>query len=41
MLRLCHNLCFNKEIQLHILDTYVSSVLNYGCEIWGFVPGFD
>ena len=27
---------FNVETELHIFDTYVSSVLNYGSEIWGF-----
>jgi hypothetical protein len=41
ILRLCHNLCLNKETQLQVFDTYISSVLNYGCEIWGFVPGHD
>ena len=36
-----YNLCLNKETQLHVFDTYISSVLSYGCEIWLFVPGHD
>ena len=31
----------NTEIMLSIFDTYVGSVLNYGCEIWGFHNGID
>ena len=27
---------FNHNTMLLLFDTYVSSVLNYGCEIWGF-----
>jgi exonuclease III len=27
--------CFNIETQLQLFDTYVGSVLNYGCEVWG------
>ena len=38
ILRLCHNLCSNKETQVHVFDTCVSNVLNYGCEILEFVP---
>ena len=26
----------NTETMLSLFDTYVGSVLNYGCEIWGF-----
>ena len=26
---------------LSLFDTYVGSVLNYGCEIWGFQNGRD
>ena len=26
---------------LSLFDTYVGSVLNYGCEIWGFHNGKD
>jgi len=27
---------FNHHILLSLFDTYISSVLCYGCEIWGF-----
>ena len=30
------NFNFNLETKCAIFDTYVSSILNYGCEIWGF-----
>ena len=33
ILRLCNNLSLNKETKLDVFDTYVSSVLNYGCEV--------
>ena len=26
----------NVETTLSLFDTYVSSVLHYGCEVWGF-----
>ena len=28
--------CFNSETLLSLFDTYVSSILNYGCEVWGY-----
>ena len=31
----------NTETILSLFDTYVASVLNYGCEIWGFHNGKD
>ena len=31
----------NTETMLSLFDTYVGSVLNYGCEIWGFQNGRD
>ena len=31
----------NTETMLSLFDTYVGSVLNYGCEIWGFHNGKD
>lgn len=33
--------CFNHTTRCAIFDTYVSSVLNYGCEIWGFHKARD
>ena len=36
ILKSCNNECLNVETRLHVFDTYVSSVLNYGCEVWGF-----
>ena len=33
ILRLCNNSYLSKETQLHVFDTYVSSLLNYGYEI--------
>ena len=41
ILRICNNLSLNIESKLYVFDTYVSSVLNYGSEIWGFNPGYD
>ena len=31
----------NTKAMLSLFDTYVGSVLNYGCEIWGFRNGKD
>ena len=31
----------NTETMLSLFDTYIGSVLNYGCEIWGFHNGKD
>ena len=25
------------KLMLNLFDTYVQSILNYGCEIWGFI----
>ena len=36
ILSICNRLSLNMETKLHVFDTYVSSVLNYGCEVWGF-----
>jgi hypothetical protein len=41
VLQICNNLSLNIESKLYVFDTYVSSVLNYGSEIWGFNPGHD
>jgi hypothetical protein len=27
---------FNTETLLSLFDTYVKSIVNYGCEVWGF-----
>ena len=32
----CKKNYFNVETQLHVFDTYVCSILNYGAEVWGF-----
>ena len=29
------NMCLNVETLLSLFDTYVASILNYGCEVWG------
>ena len=31
----------NVETKLSVFDTYISSILNYGCEIWGFDKAKD
>ena len=41
IIRLCNSLSLNKETKLDVFDTYVSRVLNYGYEVWGFHPGND
>ena len=28
-------MCLHAETLLQLLDTYVASILNYGCEVWG------
>jgi hypothetical protein len=30
---------FNTETLLSLFDTYVKSIVNYGCEVWGFHKG--
>ena len=30
-----HDDCYNCETLLSLFDTYVSSILNYSCEVWG------
>jgi len=32
-LKICKKLCLNIETKLKVFDTYVTSVLNYGCEV--------
>ena len=32
---------FNTETLLLLFDTYVKSLVNYGCEVWGFHKGVD
>ena len=32
---------FHCEILLSLFDTYVSSILNYGCEVWGYHKADD
>ena len=29
------NMCLNVETLISLFDTYVASILNYGCEVWG------
>ena len=41
ILSICNRLSLNMETKLHVFDTYVSSVLNYGCEVWGFHLAHD
>ena len=36
VLNTCTKEYLNIETMLQVFDTYVSSILNYGCEIWGF-----
>ena len=33
IMSICNRLSLNMETKLHVFDTYVSSVLNYGCEV--------
>ena len=33
--------CYNTETLMSLFDTYVTSIVNYGCEIWGFHKGSD
>ena len=30
------NYFLNSETLLSLFDTYIGSILNYGCEVWGF-----
>ena len=39
ILKLCNDNYLNIETKLHVFDTIVASVLNYGAEVWGFHPG--
>jgi hypothetical protein len=32
---------FNTETLLSLFDTYVNSIVNYGCEVWGFHKGVN
>ena len=41
ILKLCNDNYLNIETKLHVFDTYVASVLNYGAEVLGFHPGND
>ncbi|ESP01748.1 hypothetical protein LOTGIDRAFT_139149, partial [Lottia gigantea] len=36
ILNICNKNSLNIEAKLNVFDSYVSPVLNYGCEIWGF-----
>ena len=36
ILKICKNLSLNVESKLNVFDVYVSTVLNFGCEVWGF-----
>ena len=41
---LCSNInedCFNCETLLSLFDTYVSNILNYRCEVWGYHKADD
>jgi hypothetical protein len=42
-MKICNENALNTETKLEILvfDTYVSSVLNYCCEVWGFSAAKD
>ena len=42
ILIICNRLSIKMETKLHVFDTYYCfSVLNYGCEVWGFHPAHD
>ena len=41
ILNTCNAEFLNVETRLQVFDTYVSSVLNYGCEVWGFNDAKD
>ena len=41
ILSVCNRLSLNMETKLYVFDTYVSGVLNYGCQVWGFHPAHD
>ena len=41
ILSICNRLSLNMETKLHVFDTYVYIVLNYGCEVWDFHPAHD
>ena len=41
ILKICNTQSLNVESKLSVFDTYVSSLLNYGCEVWGFHPAHD
>lgn len=32
---------FNVETLLSLFDTYIASIVNYGCETWGYHKGLD
>ena len=36
-----HDDFFNVETLISLFDTYVTSIVNYGCEIWGYHKGPD
>ena len=40
-LKICNENALNTETKLQVFDTYVSSVLNYCCEVWGFSAAKD
>ena len=35
MKRSCKNLNLNVETSIYLFNTYVTPILNYGCETWG------
>jgi len=35
IVKICKNLCLNIETKVKVFDTYVTSVLNYGCKSVG------
>ena len=35
------NFYLNKETELSLFDTYIQPILNYGCETWSFLKGYD
>ena len=36
-----HEDFFNTETLISVFDTYATSIVNYGCEVWGFHKGTD
>ena len=37
----CKHLSVNCKTMLHLFDTYITSILCYSCEVWGFCKGIE